>query len=276
MMGRSRACCLAVGFGLGFGASIAIAEKIPSPEALEQSGARPVTLTVIEPHLSEPGHPVAIAYMAFPASAVLSAALGPDWTTKAKTIEFRALDGYVSRIDAAPLTSKKAYLAFARADHSPFSIDNLTQNEKNIPLGPYYLVWDNREAPELLSEGARDWPYQVIDVSIFNASEAALRPPGFNPALEVGLSNVKANCLTCHKVNGFGGEKVEGNLALVARRLPAAEFVKWTLEPSAVKPDTTMPALSTNLGEVERRAIAQSIYEYLSQVPVAPEPATAR
>jgi hypothetical protein len=37
-----------------------------------------------------------------------------------------------------------------------------------------------------------------------------------------------------------------------------------------------MPALSTNLGEVERRAIAQSIYEYLSQVPVAPEPATTR
>jgi hypothetical protein len=272
MMGRSRACCLAVGFGLGFGASIAIAEKIPCPEALEQSGARPVTLTVIEPHLSEPGHPVAIAYMAFPASAVLSAALGPDWTTKAKTIEFRALDGYVSRIDAARLTSKTAYMAFARVDHSPFSIDNLTQNEKNIPLGPYYLVWDNREDPELLSEGARNWPYQVIDVSIFNASEAALRPPGFNPALEVGLSNVKANCLTCHKVNGFGGEKVEGNLALVARRLPAAEFIKWTLEPSAVRPDTTMPTLSTNLAEVERRAIAESIYEYLSQVPVGPAP----
>jgi mono/diheme cytochrome c family protein len=163
-------------------------------------------------------------------------------------------------------------MAFARVDHSPFSIDNLTQNEKNIPLGPYYLVWDNREDPELLSEGARNWPYQVIDVSIFNASEAALRPPGFNPALEVGLSNVKANCLTCHKVNGFGGEKVEGNLALVARRLPAAEFIKWTLEPSAVRPDTTMPALSTNLAEVERRAIAESIYEYLSQVPVGPAP----
>jgi hypothetical protein len=37
-----------------------------------------------------------------------------------------------------------------------------------------------------------------------------------------------------------------------------------------------MPAPSTNLAEVERRAIAQSIYEYLSQVPVVPEPATAR
>ena len=112
----------------------------------------------------------------------------------------------------------------------------------------------------------------MIDVSIFNASEAALRPPGFNPALEAGLSNVKANCLTCHTVNGFGGEKVDGNLALVARGLPSAEFIKWTLEPSAVRPGTTMPALSTNLAEVERRAIAHSIYEYLSQVPIAPEP----
>jgi hypothetical protein len=54
--------------------------------------------------------------------------------------------------------------------------------------------------------------------------------------------------------------------------MTAGEFVKWTLEPSAVRPDTTMPALLTNLAEVERRAIAQSIYEYLSQVPTAPEP----
>ena len=169
-------------------------------------------LTVIEPHLSAPGRPVAIDYLAFPASVVLSAAIGRDWRAKAKAIEFRALDGYVSRIDAARLTSNKAYMASAHSDLSPFTLDNLAQNEKNLPLGPYYLVWDNREDPELLYEGARNWPYQVIDVSIFNASDAALRPPGFDPALEAGLSYLKANCLTCHKVNGFGGEKVEGNL----------------------------------------------------------------
>jgi mono/diheme cytochrome c family protein len=82
------------------------------------------------------------------------------------------------------------------------------------------------------------------------------------------LSSAKANCLTCHQVNGFGGGKVEGDLALVARAMPAAELVKWTLEPSSVKPDTAMPAFSTNLGEAQRRAIAQSIYEYLSHVPI--------
>jgi mono/diheme cytochrome c family protein len=269
---RSKACCLAVELVVWPGWSIANAEKIPSPEALEQLSARPVTLSVIEPHLSTPEHLVAVDYLAFPAPVVISAALGPEWEAKTKTIEFRALDGYVSRIDVRRLANGKAYMAFARADRSPFTVDNLAQNEKNVPLGPYYLVWDNRGDPDLLSEGARNWPYQVIDVSLFNVSEAALRPPGFDPVLEPGLSSAKANCLTCHQVNGFGGGKVEGNLALVARAMPVAEFVKWTLEPSSVKPDTAMPALSANLDEAQRRAIAQSIYEYLSHVPITPTP----
>ena len=270
-MKRWKARCLAVELVVWSGWSIALAEKIPSPEALEQLGARPVTLSVIEPHESTPEHPVAIDYLAFPAPVVISAALGSGWEAKTKTIEFRALDGYVSRVDVTRLANGKAYMAFARADRSPFTVNNLAQNEKNVPLGPYYLIWDNRADPELLLEGDRNWPYEVIDVSLFNVSEAALRPPGFDPALEPGLSSAKVYCLTCHQVNGFGGGKVEGNLALVARAMPAAEFVKWTLEPSSVKPDTAMPALSANLDEAQRRAIAQSIYEYLSHVPITPK-----
>ena len=128
------------------------------------------------------GETVEVEYLAFPEPVALSAALGPDWATRAKTIEFRALDGYVSRIDVARLTSGTAYFAFARADRSPFVVDNLTQNEKNVPLGPYYLVWDNRSDPKLLAAGARDWPYQVDDVLLFNASDAALRPDSIPPS----------------------------------------------------------------------------------------------
>jgi mono/diheme cytochrome c family protein len=267
---RWQACCLVVELVVWPGWSIALAEKIPSPEALEQRGARPLILSVIEPHLSTPEHPVAVDYLAFPAPVVISAVLGPEWEVRTKTIQFRALDGYVSRVDITRLATGKAYMAFARSDRSPFTVDNLAQNEKNVPLGPYYLIWDNKGDSELLSEGSQSWPYQVIDVSQFNASEAALRPAGFDRALEPGLSSAKVNCLTCHQVNGFGGGKVEGNLALVARAMPIAEFVKWTLEPSSVKPDTTMPALSPNRDEAQRRATAQSIYEYLSHVPIAP------
>ena len=76
-----------------------------------------------------------------------------------------------------------------------------------------------RPTPKSLSEGASDWPYQVAEISLVDASDAALRPAGFDPALELGLENTKTHCLTCHKVNGYGGEKVEGNLALVVRGL---------------------------------------------------------
>ena len=72
-MKRWQACCLAVELVVWSRWSIALAEKIPSPEALEQLGARPVTLSVIEPHQSTPEHPVAIDYLAFPAPVVISA-----------------------------------------------------------------------------------------------------------------------------------------------------------------------------------------------------------
>jgi len=201
---RLQTFCLTTGLMFAFGASAALAAIIPTPEALErQSGTRPVTLTVVEPHLSTPNNPVEVTYLVFQAPVALAAALGPNWAARPKVIEFHALDGYVSRIDVARLTSGKAYFAFARADHSPFTADNLAQNEKNVPLGPYYLVWDNRSDPKLLAAGAHDWP---------------------------------------------------------------------VLEPSAVKPDTKMPALSPRLPEAERRAIVDSIYKYLSQVPVVPGP----
>lgn len=263
-MKRLLALCL---IAMTIGSSIARANRIPNPETVaNQSGVSPVTVTVIDPHLGTPKKPVAVAYLAFPAPVALSAALGPGWA-KAETIAFRARDGFVSRIDAARLTSGKAFLAFARADRAPFTIDNLAQNERNVPLGPYYLVWDNRDDPALRSKGARDWPYQVIDVSVFSESDAALRPSGLDPALEPGLASARKHCLTCHKVNGYGGEKA-GDLALIARGLTATDFVRWALNPSSVKPDTTTPALAGNLTEAERRSAAHSIYNYLSRVTV--------
>jgi hypothetical protein len=79
---RWQACYLAVELIVWPSWSIALSEKIPSPEALEQLGAWPVRLSVIEPHLSTPGRPVAVDYLAFPAPVVLSAALGSEWEAK--------------------------------------------------------------------------------------------------------------------------------------------------------------------------------------------------
>ncbi len=244
----------------------ASAATLPTPDAIETAGGRPVTLTVVEPHESLPGHRVEVAYRAFPAPIVLAAALGPDWAAKAEAIEFRALDGYVSHIDVARLKSGRAFLAFARADGRPFEVDNLGQNERHIPLGPYYLIWDNRRDPALLDAGARDWPYQAADV-VF--ADAALRPPGFDSELDNGLSAAKANCLTCHQVNGWGGDKVAGDLALMARQMTKADLIRRALDPSAVDPKSTMPPLMPGAPEAARRAAAEAIFAYLVRVAAA-------
>ncbi len=254
---------------IGFAAAAASAAPLPPPDAIEKGGAQPVTLTVVEPHESEPGRPVEVAYRAFPAPVALAAALGPDWASKARAIEFRALDGYVSRIDVARLESGRAFLAFARADRRPFEVDNLGQNERHIPLGPYYLIWDNRRDPALLDAGARDWPYQAADVVFADDTDAALRPPGFDPELVKGLSAAKANCLTCHQVNGWGGVKVAGDLALMARQTTKADFIRRALDPPAVDPKSTMPPLMPGAPEAARRAAAEAIFAYLVRVAAA-------
>jgi hypothetical protein len=74
--------------------AIARAETLPSPSDFARaSGLPPTSLTVIEPHESGPGRPVEIADRAVPAPALLSAALGADWDTRAYGIVFRARDG---------------------------------------------------------------------------------------------------------------------------------------------------------------------------------------
>ena len=42
-------------------------------------------------------------------------------------------------------------MTFARADDQPFTINNRNQQERDVPLAPFYLVWDNLENPELLA-----------------------------------------------------------------------------------------------------------------------------
>ena len=100
-----------------------------------------------------------------------------------------------------------------------------------MPLGPYYLVWDNMGNPALLAEGARNWPYQVAEVNLVTLSDTALLPDGLDARFHEGAALAKSHCLNCHMVNGYGGEKFEGNLAEIAKDYEEAEFVSLVLAP---------------------------------------------
>ena len=247
---------------------LAIAEPLPSVDDLEtQIGSRPITIEVIEPHLSDAENHTVVAYVGYRAEQVLSVALGGGWQERGDAIEFRALDGYVSRIEMSRLESGNAFVVFSRADRAEFVIDNLAQNQENVPLGPYYLVWDNISNPELLAEGAGNWPYQVSEVTVSSVSEDALLPQGLAVPFRRGAELAKAHCLNCHRINGYGGDKFDGDLAAVTKNLARTHFVSWVLQPAAFRSDTTMPALSTRIGEAERVQVASLLYDYLVNMP---------
>ena len=245
------------------------AAELPRVERLEDHMGTPaVSIAVHEPQLSVGDRRIAIEYVGYPAVDVLARIFGEDWHRQARTVELRARDGYVSRIDVSRFLKETAFLVFARKDGAPFTIDNIRQNQTDVPLGPYYLVWDNIASPDLLAEGAWNWPYQVHQVNLVSLSDSALLPDGLAPELREGAELVRTYCLQCHKVNGFGGEKFPGNLAAVARTHDEASLTAWVLNPSSMRANTTMPPAAYRLAEAERQRIAKAVFDYLRAVPI--------
>ena len=101
-------------------------------------------------------------------------------------------------------------------------------------------------------------------------SDAALRPDGLDVRFHGGAALAKTHCLSCHMVNGYGGEKFEGNLAEIAKDYEEAEFVSLVLAPLSALEETTMPPLSDRVVEPERQRIAKALFDYLTALPVLP------
>ncbi|MDH0863784.1 hypothetical protein [Mitsuaria sp. GD03876] len=257
------------------------AVELPAPEALakqlneraratsvDKQGVKPVpvVVTVLEPHLMRDGRMPEVRYVGVPARAALTAVLGPGWDAPGQELEFRALDGFVSRIPVERFAQHPAWLVHARADGRPFQVDNHLQGERQVPLGPFYLVWDNRASKALQAEGGALWPYQVASVSVGPSSTRALLPEGM--AAYAGAADLaRTHCLSCHRIRGYGGDKMPIDLDVVVKGYDPQAWKRWLLEPSAVKPGTTMPALAESATPAEREAMARQLYDYLRALP---------
>lgn len=273
--------CLMVGAGLtgwplhaagpGSGAATPAHQALPPPASLQAAlGQAPVIIRVVEPHLSTRGRTTLVDYRGWPAAQVLDHWLGADWRKPGRELEFRALDGYVSRIPVEQFARYRAYLVFERVGHPSFSVDNELQNEKNIALGPYYLVWDNMHEPTLIAQGGSWWPYQIDTIRVSESRLAALLPGDMAATWADAATLAQTHCLNCHQVNGYGADKVPLNLAAQVKALDEASFRSWVLTPQQIKPGTTMPALPEGLTPAVREGIAQRLYGYFRALPLQP------
>lgn len=141
------------------------AASLPAPaDAAALAGAEEVTVEVRNPHLALGADAPLIAFRGLSAVLVLDALLGARWR-EGGALEFRAADGYVSSIPVEQFGRYPAWLVHRRADGAEFATHNVYLDKRDIPLGPWYLVWDNVGRPELIALGDHYWPYQVIDVT---------------------------------------------------------------------------------------------------------------
>jgi mono/diheme cytochrome c family protein len=239
------------------------AQRLPGVDELERQLAdAPVAIEVVEPHLMQGRQRPHVTYLGYPAARVLAAIFGKSWKDQAAYVEFKALDGYVSRIPVERFDRYPAYLVFRKIGSREFSVDNRQQHEANVSLAPYYLVWDNIHRPELIEQGGTYWPYQVSEISLTQAYE---RDRALGKATRNTL-DLEKYCLSCHQVRGYGGSKAPLDLAVQAKTLGKEKFLAWVLDPAAVKPGTGMPALSPAMPEPERRALASRLLEYLNSL----------
>lgn len=243
---------------------------LPDPKAMQQRlSYAPQRITVVEPHLSVQ-KPHLETYRGFPATLVWDALLGPNWRKPGVDIEIRALDGFISRIPSQRFIQERAFLTFEREGHAQFTMDNPAQHQTNIPLAPWYLVWDNRDRPALIAEGALMWPYQSAKVRISTERQQALMPAGLPASWQAASQLTFGQCLSCHTARGFGGQKMPIDLTVLARNIPEADFVRWVLAPETLRPNTTMPALQERLPQAQREENARLIHRYLLALPPKP------
>src|SRR5262249_20581424 len=147
-----------------------------------------------------------------PFDALLTKIYGDKWKA-AEEILFTCADGYQPSVPVAKVKDYSAYLAVARKGQPEFTMTNRFQNNQKVELGPFYLVWDNISRPALKDEGASDQPYQVVGVDLIEFKD---KFPAMAPILVKGIDANAAkrgflafrkHCITCHTINGQGGNK---------------------------------------------------------------------
>ena len=242
----------------------ALAVELPSPA--EFSGKYQFatqSIQVVEPHESTPEKSVLVSYKAVPIDKLLTDLFGKHWRADGNRIIFFAKDGYRTVVARTKLDKFHAYLAFDRDDGKPFTVDNIAQGEKQVSLAPYYLIWDNTDIPELLSQGAYGWPYQVTRIELETKADNLILKPNNDTVFAQGVQETENYCLTCHAIKGVGGQKYPVDLIQTSCGMDEQALHKWIDMPSVVKPGTSMPALSRMLPNRERQAIIARIVTYL-------------
>ena len=101
-----------------------------------------------DPHTKDP-----LDYWALNFSVLLETIYGPS-ILKAIDLEvlFSCLDGYKVSVPMGKFSEANSYLAYEIVNKKKFILTEILQAEEKIDLGPFYLVWLNKNRNEMRSD----------------------------------------------------------------------------------------------------------------------------
>jgi mono/diheme cytochrome c family protein len=115
--------------------------------------------------------------------------------------------------------------------------------------------------PEVIAPGIREVPVGAMSqaqaravLAYMRRVRSGARPPVVEP-VTLAAANVYARfCSTCHVIDGEGGNQGP-DLSHVGSQRQSAFFREWISDPTAIKPDSNMPAFGERLDPSQMTAI---------------------
>ncbi|TNE97391.1 MAG: hypothetical protein EP326_11495 [Deltaproteobacteria bacterium] len=121
-------------------------------------------------------------------------------------VQIECHDGYIAYIEAKKFRTNRSYIAYKLKGNDNFvTIDGY--QKKIVDLGRFYLVWKESYKKGADTRRRHHWPWSIKSIKIINELPDDIKPlKTASDDVNWGYLNFVKQCLTCHKLNGFGGE----------------------------------------------------------------------
>lgn len=160
---------------------------------------------------------------------------------KSTKIVFECMDGYKPEMPLALFLASKPYLAFKDVDAKGTDWEPILKNGNKMDAAPFYLVYTDASA----EDDHYKWPYNLIKIHLepIDKSKTALYPK--DPSMVVGYTLFQNQCITCHALNGIGGEMgPELNYPKsVTEYWVETDLVNYIVNPASFRNKVKMPTL---------------------------------
>lgn len=161
--------------------------------------------------------------------------------TKSTKIVFECIDGYKPEMPLTLFLASKPYLAYKDVDAKGTDWEPITKNGNKMDAAPFYLVYTDAPA----EDDQYKWPYNLIKIHLepIDKTKAALYPKDASKV--AGYTLYKNQCITCHAINGIGGEMgPELNYPKsVTEYWIETELVDYIVNPASFRNKVKMPTL---------------------------------